>query len=278
MFSAYSVAVIVFSPIVGSMIPLTGRRNLVIYGLLLMGGSFIAFAIVSDLDNAQQFITLSILARFLQGLGSALIQTTMYSLCANFFPDHKDAMIGYIEAVTGVGLCLGPLLGSALYAIGGYNGIMYTFGSVLITMSLFVKCVFPPRVDGFAEDTTQESDDYVPPDDKTGSAHSMRDDEYQSQGKDQAEVSEGAPFEEGQADTGRGEPQVSPRNSIGVCTLLSYPKFVFAALSGTLGYFLIAFMEPTLALRAADFGLNQAEVGVFFMVQPVVYIPVSILV
>jgi hypothetical protein len=34
------------------MIPLTGRRNLVIYGLLLMGGSFIAFAIVStDLSD-----------------------------------------------------------------------------------------------------------------------------------------------------------------------------------------------------------------------------------
>jgi hypothetical protein len=29
-------------------------------------------------------------------------------------------MVGYIEAVTGVGLILGPLIGSGLYSIGGY--------------------------------------------------------------------------------------------------------------------------------------------------------------
>lgn len=72
----------------------------------------------------------------------------MYSICANFFPDHKDAMVGYIEAVTGVGLCLGPLLGSVLYSYGGYNGIMYTFGTLLIIASLFIKIVFPAKVDG----------------------------------------------------------------------------------------------------------------------------------
>lgn len=53
---------------------------------------------------------------------------------------------------------------------------------------------------------------------------------------------------------------------------------MFAALSGTLGYFLIAFMEPTLALRAAEFGLTQAQIGVFFMIQPVFYIPMSLIV
>ena len=56
----------------------------------------------------------------------------MYSVSTNFFPNNKDAMMGYIEAVTGIGLILGPLFGSVLYSIGGYNFIFYSFGFMFI--------------------------------------------------------------------------------------------------------------------------------------------------
>jgi MFS family permease len=56
----------------------------------------------------------------------------MYSISTNFFPDNKDAMIGYIEAVTGVGLIMGPLIGSSLYALGGYQFIFFSFGTLFV--------------------------------------------------------------------------------------------------------------------------------------------------
>jgi MFS family permease len=71
----------------------------------------------------------------------------MYSICTNFFPDDKDAMVGYIEAVTGVGLIMGPLIGSGLYAIGGYVFIFYMFGSIFVVNSFFVKAIFGENVD-----------------------------------------------------------------------------------------------------------------------------------
>lgn len=71
----------------------------------------------------------------------------MYSICTNFFPDDKDAMVGYIEAVTGVGLILGPLIGSGLYALGGYIFIFYSFGSIFISASFIVKIAFGEDVD-----------------------------------------------------------------------------------------------------------------------------------
>ena len=43
---------------------------------------------------------------------------------------------------------------------------------------------------------------------------------------------------------------------IGTFELLKYPKFLFASLSATLGYFLYGFMEPILAFRAAEFNLT----------------------
>lgn len=51
-----------------------------------------------------------------------------------------------------------------------------------------------------------------------------------------------------------GETQNVPK--VSALELMKRPKFIFAGLSGTLGYFLAAFLEPVLALRAGEFGLN----------------------
>jgi predicted MFS family arabinose efflux permease len=72
-FSSYSIAVIVFSPLCGSIIRLTGRINLIILGVNLMGLSFIAFGLISSVKEPNLFIALSLLARFLQGMASGLI-------------------------------------------------------------------------------------------------------------------------------------------------------------------------------------------------------------
>lgn len=56
-------------------------------------------------------------------------------------------MIGYIEAVTGIGLIMGPILGSILYSIGGYSFTFYAFGSIFVIASLFIKKVFPKNID-----------------------------------------------------------------------------------------------------------------------------------
>jgi len=112
-----------------------------------MGTSFVVFGLISELNHKQLFITLSLLNRFLQGLSSSLIQTSLYSICTNFFPDNKDAMVGYIEAVTGVGLILGPILGSGLFALGGYKFIFFGFGGTFIFLSLFIKLAFGSFVD-----------------------------------------------------------------------------------------------------------------------------------
>ena len=138
---------IICSPIVGRLISILGRRNLIIIGMCLMGSSFVISGLISEVENKEIFIGMALINRFLQGTSSTLIQTTMYSICMNFFPDHKDAMVGYIEAVTGVGLILGPLIGSGLYSIGGYNFIFYSFGFFFIFFSAFIKLIFDKSVD-----------------------------------------------------------------------------------------------------------------------------------
>lgn len=90
----------------------------------------------------------------------------MYSICTNFFPHAKDAMIGYIEAITGVGLILGPLIGSFLFSIGGYHFIFYSFGTFFIFFSFFVKLIFGEELDSVSPDSSRSrhpvEDEYLP--------------------------------------------------------------------------------------------------------------------
>jgi MFS family permease len=85
----------------------------------------------------------------------------MYSISTNFYPENKESMVGFIEAVTGVGLIMGPLIGSFLYAVGGYRFIFFSFGSLFVIASFFIKGIFPSTIDNIgvdAEDNSSEKE------------------------------------------------------------------------------------------------------------------------
>lgn len=190
----------------------------------------------------------------------------MYSLGTNFFPEDKDAMVGYMEAVTGIGLILGPILGSALYSLGGYVFIFYSFGTLFIGCSTLIRGVFPSYVDNLRNDMATDTISCKSPQklDKI--------DDFQSADK-LGNLRPDSPTEILIEDD-----EIETRLNIGTFELLKYPQFTFAALSGTIGYALYGFMEPVLAVRVKEFHLSQVQVGLFFVVMPSTYIPTSVLV
>jgi MFS family permease len=194
----------------------------------------------------------------------------MYSISTNFFPDNKDAMVGYIEAVTGVGLILGPLMGSGLYALGGQRFIFFSFGTLFILASFSIKSVFGPDIDQMntLSDVSLNIRDGQTLDDKIIQleAKNLKDssgDEEQTP-KTHESLKLSLPIQK--------------KVVIGTFELLRYPRFLLSAFSGTLGYFLFSFMEPILALRAEEFKLTQVQIGLFFIINPIFYIPTSIFV
>jgi MFS family permease len=60
-------------------------------------------------------------------------------------------MIGYIEAITGIGLIAGPIIGSFLYAFGGYAFTFLFFGTIFFIVSPFIFKLFPSRIDALIE-------------------------------------------------------------------------------------------------------------------------------
>jgi predicted MFS family arabinose efflux permease len=83
------------------------------------------------------------------------------------FPDKREEYMGYCESAVGVGLMIGPVLGSLVYGWVQYSGTFYVFGSVifvgLVTVSLLLPSRlnhaqgFQPREAGEAKKTLNDS-------------------------------------------------------------------------------------------------------------------------
>ena len=71
--------------------------------------------LISKIDTPNTFKYSAVVLRFFQGQGDVLLQVTCYSVITNMFSEDVMKYIAYIEIVVGLGLGIGPTLGSAVY-------------------------------------------------------------------------------------------------------------------------------------------------------------------
>ena len=143
MFAIYSVAVILCSPLVGKAIECVGNTNMISFGILVMGLAFICFGLIDALETEAMVLTVGFTLRFIQGASSAFVQTTCYSIATNDFPEKKEQIVGWVEALTGLGLIIGPIIGSCLYGFLGYSQTFYIYGAFLIFLAFIIRINFP---------------------------------------------------------------------------------------------------------------------------------------
>ncbi len=155
MFAIYSVAVIICSPMVGKAVQYCGNTNLITLGIAMMGLAFVLFGLIPNFDSIPLILGVGFTLRFVQGASSAFVQTTCYSIATNDFPEKKEQIVGWVEALTGLGLIVGPIIGSTLYSMLGYAHTFYIYGSFLIFLSFIIKLNFP----GENEDDSDMVDD-----------------------------------------------------------------------------------------------------------------------
>ena len=127
----YSIAVVIVSPFIGTVVSKVGFRNLIAIGLVTMGVSIIPIGFLLEIENDYWTLFVGILLRALQGTASASINTTCYSLAANKYADRTEFIVGMLEGMSGCGLVLGLLGGSAVYEGMGYKAVFVFFGSLL---------------------------------------------------------------------------------------------------------------------------------------------------
>lgn len=138
--SVFSVAQIAFAPFNSIIKNALGSKNTIIMGFGFLTITTFALGWISLISNATVFKYSAVVVRFFQGLGDILLQVTSYTVITTIFSDDVMKYISYIEITVGVGLGMGPALGSVIYAQVGYAWTMYIFG--FLNLAGLVVCYF----------------------------------------------------------------------------------------------------------------------------------------
>ena len=227
-FAFYSIAIVCVSPFVPKIISKFGRRSPVIFGMFLMGLSFLQFGLLHKLKaNTTYYITYAILSRAIQGTASTMIQTTLYSIITNSYPERQMEVIGYLQAAEGGGLILGPFVGAFLFMIGGYNFTFYGYGSLCIILGLVIVRQFK-RTQAVSDQNEVQGDLFERP----------------------------------------AQENNQEQDGISVFKLMINPQFLFTGLTSLMTYFSFNAIGPILAIRLQDFEMTQFEISLVFMILP----------
>mmetsp|Transcript_5071 Transcript_5071/g.3503 ORF Transcript_5071/g.3503 Transcript_5071/m.3503 type:complete len:189 (+) Transcript_5071:93-659(+) len=135
-FSVYSASVIIMSLFVGKVFDRFGPVYTIAYGLFQMGVAIILFGFIEPMNSPLTITFYAICVRLLQGCSSAIIQTTCYIIITKFYPSMQTMLVGYIEATTGLGIILGPLIGSCLYSKLEFQWTFYSYGTCFLFFAI----------------------------------------------------------------------------------------------------------------------------------------------
>src|SRR5262245_11137278 len=113
------------------------RRGYLVGALVLLGGSLGC--------ATAPHITVFLLARTLQGLGSGLLVAIAYSMVSELYIDVLRArVLSAISGIWGVAALLGPMLGGMFAASGWWRGAFWITTPVLLPLSILAWYTLPP--------------------------------------------------------------------------------------------------------------------------------------
>jgi MFS family permease len=140
--SVFQFAGVIFTPIHAITISKMGRKNAMLVGEVCMFVANVGLGMLAIIpyDRPGTFYTLTLL---IQGYGNTLTTTTALSLISTNFSEDKQKYIAYFEAAGGLGLMIGPPLGSFLYGIVDYAWTFYLL-SLFIGLNGLISYLFIP--------------------------------------------------------------------------------------------------------------------------------------
>jgi MFS family permease len=83
-------------------------------------------------DDKMLFVVFSFIWKFLCGVGAGINSTSSFAIISTHFKQDREKYIGYMENASGLGLLLGPTVGSVLYKIGGYITPFLAMGKFIL--------------------------------------------------------------------------------------------------------------------------------------------------
>jgi MFS transporter, DHA1 family, solute carrier family 18 (vesicular amine transporter), member 1/2 len=140
LYGAYSVGVLVATPLFGYLGDRIGYRRPMISGVVLSATALTLFCF------APRFYLL-LVGRLFQGAASAASWTAGLALIAAHYPQKRVEMMGLALMGSTGGSLLGPVIGGSLYEVGGYT-LPFAATGVLVAIDAGLRVFLLPREQG----------------------------------------------------------------------------------------------------------------------------------
>lgn len=123
-----------------------GRKNSILLGYVFITLASLCFGLLKLVSNDTLFFALAIVIRFVTGIADALVTVAVYSVVTYEYPKQREQYIGYTEAALGLGMMMGPVMGSMLFGTLRYEWTFITLGCILGVCALIMWLLLPNRI------------------------------------------------------------------------------------------------------------------------------------
>ncbi|CAG9803605.1 unnamed protein product [Chironomus riparius] len=144
-FGIFELVVCLASPFYGQFLNKIGPKAMFQGGVFTTGTSAILFGLLDRVPEHDAFIALAFAIRIVEALGNAAFLTASFTIIATEFPNSIGTSFATLETLFGCGLIVGPMIGGALYSIGGYYLPFVVLGSALFTCAIMTLLILPDR-------------------------------------------------------------------------------------------------------------------------------------
>lgn len=120
-FSSYSVSMAIFAPLFAKLLYTQGAKKVLILGCVSEGVAMVVFGLFDFIEDPTGYAVCSFLCRFLEGFGNGCLNSGSSKMLMTMFPSGKLAKLtGLLQTFTGLGMLMGPIMGSVLFKLGGF--------------------------------------------------------------------------------------------------------------------------------------------------------------
>lgn len=86
-----------------------------------------------------------------------MVATASYSIVSIEFPHNRDVYIGYCQTAVGLGLLLGPVIGTTIYNFAKYQWTFYILAMILTCSLISAIFLLPTRINKYATGQPDEA-------------------------------------------------------------------------------------------------------------------------
>ncbi|XP_068202801.1 MFS-type transporter SLC18B1-like [Palaemon carinicauda] len=123
------------TPLVGKKLQHIGVKFAFTAGLFCSGGCCVLSGFLEWFPPGALFVVMAILIRMTHAIANAGISTSTFAYIAAEFPDSVAKIFAFTRTTMNVAQMLGPVVGGALYSLGGFKMPFLVMGTIQMTMT-----------------------------------------------------------------------------------------------------------------------------------------------